>query len=51
MSEMLHFGKIVAMNAYLSPDKVGAKGVYKLKNIALLGIGCGFEPHPTQSSW
>ena len=23
MSRLLHFGEIVAMNAYLSPDKVG----------------------------
>ena len=25
MSHLLHFGEIVAMNAYLSPDKVGAR--------------------------
>ena len=25
MSQLLHFGEIVAMNAYLSPDKVGAR--------------------------
>ena len=25
MSQVLHFGEIVAMNAYLSPDKVGAR--------------------------
>ena len=25
MSRLLHFGEIVAMNAYLSPDKVGAR--------------------------
>ena len=25
MSQMLHFGEIVAMNAYLSPNKVGAR--------------------------
>ena len=23
MSQLLHFGEIVAMNAYLSPDKTG----------------------------
>jgi fatty-acyl-CoA synthase len=25
MRQLLHFGEIVAMNAYLSPDKVGAR--------------------------
>jgi fatty-acyl-CoA synthase len=25
MSQLLHFGEIVAMNAYLSPDKIGAR--------------------------
>jgi hypothetical protein len=25
--QLLHFGEIVAMNAYLSPDKVGARGL------------------------
>jgi fatty-acyl-CoA synthase len=25
MSQLLHFGEVVAMNAYLSPDKVGAR--------------------------
>ena len=25
MSQLLHFGEIVGMNAYLSPDKVGAR--------------------------
>ena len=25
MSQLLHLGEIVAMNAYLSPDKVGAR--------------------------
>ena len=51
MSQLLHFGEIVAMNAYLSPDKVGARDLTrsltfrgwndrscKLAN-ALIGLG------------
>src|ERR1700687_2233931 len=51
MSQLLHFGEIVAMNAYLSPNKVGARDLTrsltfrgwndrscKLAN-ALLGLG------------
>src|SRR5277367_4452428 len=51
MSQLLHFGEVVAMNAYLSPEKVGARDLSrsltfrdwnvrscKLAN-ALLGLG------------